>query len=237
MSDEEEGKIEKTFIEGLGAKYPMAKIKASDTSKYGIKFYPSIYCFAPDGTVYSVPDDRMPSEKMIEELLQSVSLAPKLPDESRYAPLRSMWEKQQHEKLRDYLQKMLAADNLDADMREVFAAQQAELDKRAKKQVERVAKAGQGPDFYAAKNTLEKIQKEWDGFEAADTAKLELARFSKDSGIKKEIAASKSLQKLLGNYDPSKVSQARKLKEALEKFAKKYEGTNAAVEAAKQAGR
>ena len=39
MSDEEEGKIEKTFIDTLGAKYPMVKIKPGDTQKYGIKFY------------------------------------------------------------------------------------------------------------------------------------------------------------------------------------------------------
>ena len=51
MSDEEEGKIEKTFINDLGAKYPMAKINKSDTQKYGIRFYPSIYCFAPDGNL------------------------------------------------------------------------------------------------------------------------------------------------------------------------------------------
>ena len=47
MSDEQEDKIEKTFIDGLGAKYPMAKIKKSDTQAYGIRFYPSVYCIAP----------------------------------------------------------------------------------------------------------------------------------------------------------------------------------------------
>ena len=51
MSDEQEGKIEETFIDRLGAKYPMAKIKKGDTQAYGIKFYPSVYCLAPDGTV------------------------------------------------------------------------------------------------------------------------------------------------------------------------------------------
>ena len=33
MSDEQEGKIEETFIDRLGAKYPMAKIKKGDTVK------------------------------------------------------------------------------------------------------------------------------------------------------------------------------------------------------------
>ena len=139
MSDEQEDKIEKTFIKDLGAKYPMAKIKASATQAYGIKFYPSVYCIAPDGTVHSVPDDRMPSEAAIKDLLQSVSLAPKMPDTPPYAPVRSMWEKKQYKKLGDYLGKMLKQAKLDADMREVFEGQQEELRKRAAKQVERVS--------------------------------------------------------------------------------------------------
>jgi hypothetical protein len=237
VSDEEESKIEKTFIDDLGAKYPMVKINKSDTQKYGIKFYPSVYCIAPDGTVHSVPDDRMPSESVIKELLQNVSLAPKLPDESRYAPVRSMWEGKKYKKLDAYLTKMLGADTLDAEMRTVFEAQRKEFDKRAAKQVARVGKAGQGPDYFAAKIKLQKIQKEWANFEAADAAKTELARFSKDSKIKKELAASKSLKKLQRKYDPSKISQRRKLKDALRKFAAKHAGTHAGEQASKQVGR
>ena len=236
MSDEQEDKIEKTFIDGLGAKYPMAKINKEDTKKYGIRFYPSIYCFAPDGTVHSVPDDRMPSEAVIKDLLQNVSLAPKLPDDSRYAPVRSMWEGKKYKKLDAYLTKMLGADNLDDEMRSVFEAQRAEFDKRASKQVQRVAKAGQGPDFFAAKAKLQKIQKEWAGFEAADAAKKELARFAKDSSIKKELAATKALKKLLKKYDPNKISQRRKLKVSLGKFASKYAGTHAGEEASRLNG-
>lgn len=237
MSDEQEDKIESTFIKTLGAKYPMAKINAADTQKYGIRFYPSVYCFAPDGTVYSVPDDRMPTEAAIEKLLENVSLAPKLPDEPRYAPVRSMWEGKQYKKLGSYLDKMLGANKLDDEMRTVFEAQRAELDKRAQKQVARVAKLGQGPDYFSAKVTLLKIQKEWAGFDAADAAKQELARFAKDSAIKKEIAAMKSLNKLMRKYDPAKISQRRKLKDGLHKFAEKYAGTHAGERAGKEAAR
>ena len=134
MSDEQEGKIEATFIDGLGAKYPMAKIKKGDTQAYGIRFYPSVYCIAPDGKVHSVPEDRMPSEAVIEKLLEDVSLAPKLPDDSRYGPVRKMWEKREYSKLDAYLGRMLQVDKLDADMREVFVEQQALLTKKAAKQ-------------------------------------------------------------------------------------------------------
>lgn len=237
MSDEQEDKIEKTFIDGLGAKYPMAKIKASDTQKYGIKFYPSVYCIAPDGTVHSVPEDRMPSEATIEQLLENVSLAPKMPEDSRYDPIRKMWEKGDYRRLEAYLAKMLQAEKLDAEMRDVFAAQQQELQKRAEKQRARVKKLADGPDYLRARETLDRIKKEWKGFPAADDAEAELKRFSKDANIKKEIAACKALQKLQAKYDPSSIAQRRKLMAGLRKFADKYEGTYAGAEAQKQLGR
>ena len=237
MSDEQEGKIEATFIDGLGAKYPMAKIKKGDTQAYGIRFYPSVYCIAPDGKVHSVPEDRMPSEAVIEKLLEDVSLAPKLPDDSRYGPVRKMWEKREYSKLDAYLGRMLQADKLDADMREVFAEQQALLTKKAAKQAARVRDLAQGPDYLAARSSLEQIKKQWRGFDAAERAADELKRFSKDAGIKKEIAASKALAKLEGKYDPTRIAQARKLRDALRKFAEKYDGTHAGAQARKKLGR
>ncbi len=237
MSDEEEGKIEATFIDGLGAKYPMAKIKKGDTQAYGVRFYPSVYCIAPDGKVHSVPEDRMPSEAVIETLLEDVSLAPKLPDDARYGPLRKMWEKREYSKLDAYLGRMLQVDKLDADMREVFAEQQALLTKKAAKQAARVSDLAQGPDYLAARSSLEQIKKQWRGFDAAERAADELKRFSKDAGIKREIAAAKALAKLEGKYDPTRIAQARKLSDALRKFAEKYDGTHAGAQARKKLGR
>lgn len=237
MSDEQEDKIEKTFISGLGAKYPMAKIKKSDTQSYGVRFYPSIYCIAPDGKVHSVPADRMPSVATIEKLLEDVSLAPKLPDDQRYGPVRKMWEKRDYARLDAYLTRMLQADKLDAEMREVFTDQQAQLAKKASKQAARVAALGGGPDYLASRASLELIKKEWKGFAASSQAAAELKRFSRDSQIKKEIAASKSLAKLEGKYDPTRIAQARKLREALRKFADKHEGTYAGDQARKKLGR
>ena len=101
MSDEQEDKIEDVFINRLGAKYPMVKVKAAATKDYGIKFYPSVYTIAPDGRVHSVPEDRMPKEDAIVELLKSVSLVPELPEGAHYDPLRVMWDKKQYGKLSD----------------------------------------------------------------------------------------------------------------------------------------
>ena len=64
-----------------------------------------------------------------------------------------------------------------------------------------------------------------------------MKRFAKSSVIKKEINASKALAKLEAKYDPSRISQRRKLVEGLRKFAAKYEGTYAGEQARKKLGR
>ncbi len=238
MSSEPDKKVQEVFIDRLGAKYPYVTVDKSVTGSYGIRFYPSIYCIDADGNVHSVPDDRMPSESEIEDLLQNVSLAPKLPKASQYSALRRMWDKKEHAKIRDYLAKMLAQPNLDAEMRGVFEAQKEALDKRVERQATRVEKLAQGPDYYAASRQLDKITKDWKGFAVGGKAAAELARFKKDSKIKKEIASGKSLAKLVARYDTSRISQAKKLEEALYKFtkSKKHAGTYAAEQARKKLG-
>ncbi len=233
MSDEDEKLIEDTFITKLGAKYPFVKAKGCN-QKYGIKYFPSVFSIDPSGNVHSVPDDHMPSEADIEAMLQSVSLAPKLPDDPRYGPVKSMWEKKDYTKLHEYLDKMLAQPNLDAAMKEVFDAQKQELQKRVDSQQKRVEKLGEGPDYLVSAEQLARIEKDWKGFPPADAARQQLERFAADAAIKKEISASRALQKLLGGFDMSKSSTPKKLAPELEKFAKKYEGTLAARQAEEQ---
>lgn len=234
MSGEEEKKIQDVFVDQLGAKYPLVRVDKKDVADYGIKFYPSVYVIDPSGNVFSVPDDRMPSDEQIEELLKTASLAPKMPDESRYEPLKSLWKKGDFVKVRDYLDKNLAAPNLDAGMKDVFTAQRAELDKRAEATVARIARLGAGPDYAAAEDQLEKIEKQWKGMAPAEAAAKERARFSADAAIKKELTAGRALQKLLEAHDVSKSSGRKKLGDALQQFRKKYEGTHAASQAEQQ---
>ncbi|MBZ0152134.1 MAG: hypothetical protein K8J09_11445, partial [Planctomycetes bacterium] len=233
VSDEAESAIQSVFIDKIGAKYPIVKVDAKDVAGYGIKFYPSLYCLDADGNVVSVPDDREPSEARIEELLKNVTLAPKLPAEARYEPLRALWNKKDYGKLRDHLAQMLAQPNLDAAMREVYEGQQKVLDQKVAAQQQRVAKLGEGPDFFTASAQLAKIEKEWKGFPVAAEARAQLTRFAGDAPIRQEIAAGKALQKLLDSYDPSKQAQARKLLEELARFAKKHPDTYAGQQAAK----
>lgn len=236
MSDEQEDLIEKTFVQELGAKYPMIKIDGRATREYGIEFYPSVYCIDANGQVHSVPKDRMPDEATIEKLLEGVTLAPKLPEDARYDPLRLMWSKRQYKKIDDYLGKLLQQEGLDLEMREVYATQHKALGELRDKQVGLVARLGSGPDYHAALEHLERIEREWGGMLPADAAQEQIKRFKSDATIKKELAAGKALDKILSSFDPSKVSQAKKLKEELGKFAKRYEGTYAAEKATKMLG-
>lgn len=230
VSDEDEKLIEDTFINKLGAKYPFIKVKNVNTL-YAIQFFPSIYTVDPDGTIITVPNDRMPSENLIEQQLANVSLAPKMPEDPRYDAIRQHWEKKEYKRLSDYLEKMLSQEKLDAEMRPVLEAQKAELEKRSTKQVERVASLAQGPDFAEAQDKLDRIEKDWKGLPPADAAHKELDRFAKDPAIKKELAAGKVLQHVMSSFDPNRISQRKKLIEELEKFAKRFEGTAAAKRA------
>jgi len=232
VSDEQENLIEETFITKLGAKYPLVKAKGCN-EKYGIKGFPTVVVIDANGVVYG---EGIPPESVIEELLAGVSLAPKLPKEPRYDPLRTMWDKREHGKLRDYLDKMLAQPNLDAAMREVFEAQKAELGKRIEAQQKRIERFAAGPDYAASEGQLERIMKEWKGFPPEAAAKKELDRFATDATIKKELAAGKALQKLVAAHDTSKAAQVRKLVDELGKFRKKYVGTHAAKQAEEMMG-
>ena len=227
MSDEPEGLIEDTFITKLGAKYPFVKAKGCN-DKYGVNAFPTVYVIDAEGLVHG---EGVPDEALIEKLLADVSLAPKLPDDVRYEPLRAMWDKHDFAKVRDYLDKQLAQPNLDAAMREVFDAQKAELTKRTDAQQKRIERLGAGPDYAASSDQLERIMKEWKGFPPEAAAKKELDRFAADAAIKKELSAGKALQKLVASYDTSRAAQVRKLAVELDKFRKKYEGTHAAKQA------
>jgi hypothetical protein len=233
VSDEPEGLIEETFITKLGAKYPWVKAKNCNTL-YGIKFFPSVFCIDANGAVYSVPDDRMPDAGTIEKLLADVQLAPKLPEGAAYDPLRQMWQKGEYLKLRDWLDKALAQEKLDPTVREVCEAQKVSLQKRIDGQLTRVAQLGQGPDYAGAADQLAKVEKKWKGLPPADAARKEIDRFAADATIKKELAAGRALQKLLGQFDTSKQSQAKKLVGELMKFEQKNVGTHAAKIAEQQ---
>lgn len=231
MSGEDEGTIQKVFIDQLGAKYPIVKIKAGDKEPYGIKGYPTAYLIDPDGNVVSSAH-ALPSEQELEPLLERATLAPKMPADARYDPLRGLWKKREFVKLRDYLDKNLAAPNLDAAMKEVFTSQRAELDKRQQSAVKRIESLGAGPDYAASEDQLEILEKQWKGLEPATLAAQQRARFGADAAIKKELAAGRALQKLLASFDMSKSSTKKKLVPELEKFAKKHDGTHAGKQAA-----
>jgi hypothetical protein len=230
VSDEPENLIEDIFMQKVGVKYPFVR-STGINDRYGIKFFPSVYCVSPEGEVLTVPDDHMPAEDFLEQQLAKVSLVPKMPADSRFDVLRQGWEKHDYKKLADYLDKMLAQENLDAELRTAYEAQKAELQKRGERQTARIAELGKGPDFGSAETVLTKIAKEWKGLPPGDQAAQEIARFGKDAAISRELAASKALAKLVEKADTNKSSEKKKLADDLQKFCKKYAGTFACTRA------
>jgi len=237
VSREAEGAIEDVFVNKLGAKYPLVKVDEKSVAPYGISFFPSVYVIDPDGNVFSVPDDRMPSEATIESLLARVSSSPKMPADKLYDPLRALWKKAEFLKVRDFLDKSLAAPGLADPAKAVYDEQRAHLDKKAEAAEKRIAALGAGPDFAASQEQLERIEKQWRGMAPATAAQKELQRFAADPAIKKELSAGKALQKLRSQFDPSRVAQRKKLAEALLAFAKKNPDTEAAKQAEAEAAR
>ncbi len=232
MSDEPENLIEEIFIRKIGAKYPFVRSDGVN-EKYGIKFFPSVFCITPDGKVLTVPDDRMPAEALIEEQLKNVSLAPKLPADSRYDNLRAFWQKKEMKKLSDFLEKTLVAPNLDEEMKRVYTEQKAIVQQRIERTQARIVDLGKGPDFLDSEATLQKIAREWKGLPPGDAATAELARFAKDAKVQKELGAGKALAKILESPRGTSSTAKRKFLDDLEKFAKKWSGTGAAAKADK----
>jgi hypothetical protein len=230
VSDEPEKLIEDVFITQLGAKYPFVKAKGCN-DKYGVNGFPTFVVLDPDGVVVQTG---MPSDSLIEELLQQVSLPPETPAEPRFDALKAMWRKAEYGKLQEFLDKTLAQPNTDAAMRDVCTAHKEALAKRTESSTKRITALGAGPDYATAEDKLERIEKEWKGLPPSDAAKKERARIAADPAIKKELTAGRALQKVLSAFDPSKPAQRKKLAAELERFKKANEGTFAAKQADEQ---
>lgn len=228
VSDEEESLIQDVFLTKLGSKHPWVRIKPAVDALYGVGGFPTVVVVDAFGKIVQ---EGMPSEAVLERLLQDVSLVPKMPDEPRFAPLRAAWEKTDYLKVRDLLTRLAAEPKLDEATKTLVASQQEELQKRTDRVMARIEELGASTDFAMADEKLERIVATWKGLPPADAAKKALAAIAANPTAKKELGAAKSLAKLRTQFDPSRIAQRRKLIEELAKFAKKYEGTKAAAEA------
>lgn len=231
VSDETEQKLA-DHIAAKGIKYPIVRAPGA-MGTYGGKFYPSYFMVSPEGEIVSTPAERIPSDEWLREALTTVTRVPELPDDARFDPLRKAWEKQDYKRIDDYLTKMLQQEDLDAELRTVFEAQRSDFDAMLERTATRIDKLAAGPDYWASKKALERIADEFDGLGIEEKAREVLDRFDDDDAIKKEITASRTYEKLLERYDANKISQRRKLVDALLKFEERYAGSHAATVAAK----
>lgn len=232
VSDEAESKLA-DYVQEKEPRYPIIRAPGA-MEKYGGKYYPSFFTISPDGTILSVPEERIPPEKLIEDALRKVVILADLPKDPLYAPLRRAYKKRKFKRVADWFAKTLANQNLDAQARELVEQQRDKFDARRKRALERIGQLREGPDYLAARETLRSLSKDYAGLPVAERAKELLAEFARDPKIKKEIAASMRLEKVFKRHDPNKASHRKKLLRALQSFRRKYDGTHAAERATKK---
>lgn len=232
VSDEDEGKLEE-YVKTKSPGFAIVRAPGAMES-FGGRFYPSFFTIGADGTILTTPEERIPSNEQIEEALASVVTLPDLPDDSRFSALRKDYEKRRFKKVAEYFDRMLAQETLDLELRMILEAQRARFLVQMQAQIDRIEKLQEGPDYRAASRQLEALSRDYKGLPVGAAADAALARFEKDATIKKEIAAGDALAKLLERFDQTKSGDRKKLLDGLQQFRKKYKGTRAAEDAARQ---
>ncbi len=224
VADDSEAKIHGTFIRGFSAAYPF--VKSNDfAKKYGVEFLPAAFCIDAYGNVHSLPDWWVPEDTTIDELLQALPLPPPLPADKRWDTMRAAWRRSEYTKVARQIAKIGTLPKLADDDRAVLAAQQQALDGRRDAQLARVTELAAGPDYAAAAEELERIEKAWGDMPPAVAARKELDRFAADAKIDAEIDAGRALRRLMSGVDTSKIPVLRKVITDLDRFRKKHAGT------------
>ncbi len=231
MSDETESLLQK-YVTDQKVAFPIVRSTRAG-SAYGITAFPTFALIGPDGQLVEDMGHGVPSAETIETGLANVTLLPEVPDSRRLESLSKAFEANEFGKVTTELERLRKdADKLGDDERAFVDAVQKMFDARVAATSRRIQKLAAGPDYFEASQALEKIAEQFDGVPVGGEAKAELDRFKKDPAIKKEIHAGQILQRSLDRYDPSSVSQRRRLAKTLETFTRRFEGTQAAKKAA-----
>ncbi|MBK8977453.1 MAG: TlpA family protein disulfide reductase [Planctomycetes bacterium] len=229
VSDESEELLQE-YIEKKGVRFGIIRAPGA-MDAYGGRGYPSFFSIGPDGTILSTPAQRIPSDDFIENALRDVQLAPEMPAGHAFDALRTAWEKEDFERVSRELERGLQTAGEDAETLAGYTTLKQRFDAMCRSAEQRVERLGAGPDYFRSQAQLEAIADRFKGLPPAAAAKAMLDRFDDDAKIRKEIRAGRDLQRLLGRFDPSRIAQARKLREQLAKFRESCEGTYAAERA------
>src|SRR5690606_33490182 len=193
---------------------------------YGGRGYPTFVLIGGDGSVLSYG---MPSNSQIEAALETVQLVPELPEDRKFDPLRRLLKKRGLKAIGAWLEATLAAGAPTAEIRAVAAEQKADFDRRVASASQRVARLAEGPDYLRAEHKLEEIARDFEGLPPGREAEAVLDRFDDDDHIRSEIKALKYLERVLRQYDPTRIAQRRKLADALREFQRRYADTYAEI--------
>jgi hypothetical protein len=226
VSDESE-KLLDDYVAKKGARFAIVRSTGA-MAKYRGEYYPSFFTIGADGKILSVPDERIPSEALLAEALKSVPPLADLPDDPRFDGLRRDWHERKFKRVADHLDKLLAQDGIDQELRAVLQKQRDNLTARIERQLAEIPKLGEGPDWLAAQRRLGEIRDDYAGLPPAVAADELLDKLKDDKKVQAEIRTQKRLEAILERYDPSKQTQRKKLLAELQAFRKRYAGTYAA---------
>ena len=222
----ESGSQLKPFVEKFKTEYPVVGATRAG-SHYGVRAYPTYYLVSPSGRILAGPTHGKFSDDVLKSALRSVVLFPEVPESSRLASLAKASAKADVAEVSKVLARLVGNAELSAEEKSCVVATQSALTRILKVTSEEVQELGQGPDYYASQLRLREIAKTFSGLPVESEADAQLDRFRKDSVIKKELSAMKRLMAIRKKFNPTKISDRRKMKKALFKLEGKIRGTYA----------
>lgn len=214
------------FVAKHSAKHMVVVESTNSGAAFGTTSVPSPWLIGADGRILL---KGVPSESQIEEALQKVRLAPKLPKslEALAAPIK----KDKLGDVRAKVGKLLDGTSLADDDRKVAEALRDWIDWQAQSSLDDAKADGEKGDWYEASRTLERVRKTFVGMPAATDAAEQLKALGADKAKKDAVAAGKRLEAALDLQREKNLSP----KEAIPLFkpiASKYDGSLAGKRAA-----
>jgi hypothetical protein len=230
ISNEDAGKVGE-FVIANNLTYPVGIAKK--TEGYGSGGIPHAYLISPDGKVVWDGHPASLSNGQVEKLLRKTKdfyvrkVAPEV------KPAAAAFTKGNLVKAQKLANAIKDREGVGrgavADAEYVLARVEA-MRTAWTRRVENGTKAGLYLDVF---DTLGKIQKHFPGTEEAQAAATKLAELKADPNVKRELKASKALDKLVQRKTKAGTSGKKldAVRKKVEKFIKKYDGTKAAERA------
>lgn len=230
MSDEGKSILER-YVRERGVEFPVVSAPSAG-ARYRISGYPTFVLLDVDGRLAAPVTHGLPADQDIERELARVPPAIEWPGTRRLGRLRSAWRRGDLAAVHSELRHLEQAEDLqEAEARAVECVRRA-LEARLRAAARTLDRLRSGvSDYLRAREDLERLAREFRSLPPGIRAEEILARWARDAHVQRELKAARTLHRLLRRFDPSRISQRRKLLKALHAFERRHRGTRAAEQA------